>query len=190
MNHQSKYLQVKETKRLYIRPIGIKDIKAWVSFIDNSEALKYFPEEFRTNPNAASDWIDGQLKRYREGTYGLMSLIEKSNGAYVGQCGLLMRLEFEPNLLEIGYSLIPDHWGKGYATEASQFFRDYAFKNQLSDRVISLINPLNLPSQKVALRNGMTNIDTVKFYKMDHFMFSIDRETWRNSAGLPKAIAE
>lgn len=128
----------------------------------------------------AKTWIDGQLKRYREGTFGLMSLIEKSSGAYVGQCGLLMRLEFEPNLLEIGYSLIPQHWGKGYASEAAQFFRDYVFKNNLKDQVISLINPLNTPSQKVAQRNGMTILKTVKFYDMDHLMFGIDRNTWSN----------
>lgn len=178
MSHQSEYLQVKESERLYIRPISINDLTSWQEFTSSNKALQYFPEEFKTNPNAANEWIEKQLKRYRDKTFGLLSLIEKSSGEYVGQCGLLMRSEFEPNMLEIGYSLLPNHWGNGYATEAAQFFRDYAFENGLMDEIISLINPLNLPSQKVALNNGMKHVENVDFYNMEHMLFRITLKEW------------
>lgn len=181
MTDQSAYLQPKESARLYLRPLSFNDIDAWREFTADEEALRYFPEEFRLNPNGAEDWIEKQIDRYRANTFGLLALIEKQSGAFVGQCGLLLRSEFDKPELEVGYSLIRRFWGKGYAIEAARFCRDYAFKNDLSNSIISLINPENLPSIKVAETNGMVNKGLVKFYDMDHGFFQISKNDWKRN---------
>ncbi|MBS1576028.1 MAG: GNAT family N-acetyltransferase, partial [Bacteroidetes bacterium] len=58
--------------------------------------------------------------------------------------------------LEIAYSLLPEFWNKGYATEAASKCRDYAFENDFSDSLISIISLTNIPSEKVALKTGMS----------------------------------
>lgn len=58
--------------------------------------------------------------------------------------------------MEVGYHLLPEFWGNGYATEAAQFFKSLAFENKLSEKLYSMIHEDNLPSKKVALRNSMS----------------------------------
>jgi len=51
---------------------------------------------------------------------------------------------------ELGWAILHTHWGHGYATEAAQAARDWIDR----DRIISLINPENLKSQRVAEKLG------------------------------------
>jgi ribosomal-protein-alanine N-acetyltransferase len=46
-------------------------------------------------------------------------------------------------------------WGRGLATEAARATRDYAFGTLGFDRLISVIRPDNVASQRVAMKNGM-----------------------------------
>jgi RimJ/RimL family protein N-acetyltransferase len=59
---------------------------------------------------------------------------------------------------ELGWALAREHWGKGYATEAAAAVRDWYD----ADRLISLIAPDNLRSQRVAERLGARPTATVE----------------------------
>ncbi|MBS1577911.1 MAG: GNAT family N-acetyltransferase, partial [Bacteroidetes bacterium] len=61
------------------------------------------------------------------------ALIEKESGRLIGHCGLLVQTVDNITELEIAYSLLPEFWNKGYATEAASKCRDYAFENDFSD---------------------------------------------------------
>ena len=79
--------------------------------------------------------------------------------------------------IEVGYSLLPN-WGKGYASEAVQFFRNFGFENENLDRLISVIDIRNIASQKVAVRNGMFNDRQIKYYDLDVYIYQIIRDDW------------
>jgi [ribosomal protein S5]-alanine N-acetyltransferase len=83
-------------------------------------------------------------------------LIDKKSGAFIGQCGLLIQTVDDIEELEVAYSMMPQHRGKGYAPEAAKKCIDFAFANQLRDSVISIIHEDNLESQKVALKNKLS----------------------------------
>ena len=57
--------------------------------------------------------------------------------------------------VEIGYRLDPAYWNRGLITEASGVVRDHAFGYLKLPRVISLIHSENIPSRRVAEKNGM-----------------------------------
>jgi RimJ/RimL family protein N-acetyltransferase len=57
--------------------------------------------------------------------------------------------------LEVGYHLLPEHQGKGLATEAAAACRDFARERGI-ERLVAIIVPDNHPSQRVALRIGLT----------------------------------
>ena len=81
---------------------------------------------------------------------------------------------------EIGYSILPKFWGMGYASEASQKCRDFAFENNFSDYLISMINIENIGSQKVALRNGM-KLERETISKGDAvYIFGIHKSDWES----------
>jgi RimJ/RimL family protein N-acetyltransferase len=62
---------------------------------------------------------------------------------------------------ELGWALLRAHWGHGYATEAAAAIRDWAHEHRSIDRLVSLISPDNLRSQRVAERLGATPTETV-----------------------------
>jgi ribosomal-protein-alanine N-acetyltransferase len=151
------YPFTRESERLILRPLTKQDSVHWFQFMSDPEALKYFTIFDPKNASeTAPAWIEKQQKRYADGEYGLLAIIEKSSGDFVGQCGLLIHEVNGTPELEIGYSFLPKYWGNGYATESAQFLKEFAFNHQLSTSIISMIHPDNLPSQKVAIRNGMS----------------------------------
>ena len=97
----------------------------------------------------------------------------------IGQCGLTMQQWKEREVLEIGYLFQRRHWHKGYATEAAQACKHYAFNVLSADEVCSIIRNTNTASQNVAIRNGMTVVDTwIKHYRgvdMPHDRYVIYR---------------
>lgn len=100
-------------------------------------------------------WIGRNLDHQDRHGYGLFSVILKSSGELVGDCGLEhMEVDGSPEV-EIGYDFRSAYWGQGLATEAAAAVRDYAFQELGLDRVISLIRPDNPASRRVAEKIGM-----------------------------------
>jgi RimJ/RimL family protein N-acetyltransferase len=62
---------------------------------------------------------------------------------------------------ELGWALIRAHWGHGYATEAAAAIRDWAHECRYISRLVSLISPDNVRSQRVAERLGAMPTETV-----------------------------
>jgi RimJ/RimL family protein N-acetyltransferase len=78
-----------------------------------------------------------------------------------GPIGTVLLLPLEDaggptDLVEIGWHLHPDHQGRGYATEAAQAVLEAAAGAGI-EQVLSLTDLDNEPSQRVALRLGMTD---------------------------------
>ena len=144
------------TDRLVLRSLIKDDWKAWETFMSDSESIRYFAD-FKTNDATqnAKNWIDNQLDRYADGTYGMHALIEKESNQFIGQCGLLTQEIGDRLELEIGYSLIREYWGKAFALEAASHMKNWAFKSPMIESVISIIKTDNKASQRVAVKNGM-----------------------------------
>ncbi len=144
-----------ESKRLFTRALELSDIPIWNTFIQDKRATELFPESMR-QPDTAKIWIEKQIQRYACDEYGLLALIHKDSHEFIGQCGLLLQKLAHADEIEIGYHILPKYWGQGYASEASQLLKSYANKDLRIKRIVSVINPKNAGSQKVAERNAMT----------------------------------
>ena len=103
----------------------------------------------------------------------------KESGEPIGQCGLTMQPSKDTEVLEIGYLFNRKFWHQGYATEAAAACKQYAFEVLNAKEVCSIICDMNLPSQNVARRIGMTPVDSwIKHYRgidMTHDRFVVTR---------------
>lgn len=150
-------LEGQKSKRLSYRMLEENDFDWWMEFSSNPEATRYFDISGKTNPDDFCRlWFNKVFDRYKNDTGGHNVLVDLQTGKPVGMCGLLVQEVDGINELEIGYSLHPAFFGKGYATEAAMKMRDFAFENNFADSLISIVHVDNLKSAKVALRNGMT----------------------------------
>jgi [ribosomal protein S5]-alanine N-acetyltransferase len=164
-----------QTLRLLFRKIDLSDFNAWLKFFEASETSMHWIEEKETPKVACEKWYARQQERYQNNLGGMNALIEKSSGRLVGHAGLLVQTVDEIPELEIGYSLLPKFWGKGYALEAAQKCKQYAFETDLSSSLISIISLSNVPSQKVAIKNGMS-IQNQTLYKGNQvYIFRVNK---------------
>lgn len=92
--------------------------------------------------------------------FGQWAVEEKSTNKLVGCIGLI-KPEGWPEL-EVGYWLVPEAQGKGFASEAVIAARDYAFKQLGAETLVSYIDPANEPSKKLAERLGAQNEKTIE----------------------------
>jgi [ribosomal protein S5]-alanine N-acetyltransferase len=163
-----------ETKRLVTRFLTHADILPWTKFFNDPDALEFLPIfGFNSSEEKAAFWIDKQLTRYREKKFGLQALIDKSTNSFIGQCGLIKQVVDDVEEVEVGYHIYKQYWGLGYASEAAKLFIDYAFANQLSGSVISLIATGNLKSQRVAEKNGLAREKQTTWSGHDVFIYRL-----------------
>jgi len=142
------------TERLVFRRLIASDVDWWMDYINDSTAIRFMP--FTRGSRADCElMIQRSLDRYTQDGSGLNAVL-LDDGTPVGQCGLLTQEVDGLPELEVGYHLLPRHWGKGYASEAAIACKCHAFGHRLASSVISLIDPENGPSQAVARKNGMT----------------------------------
>ncbi|MBS1610031.1 MAG: GNAT family N-acetyltransferase [Bacteroidetes bacterium] len=149
-------LEGQQTGRLIFRKIQESDFNNWLEFHKNPLTSLYWISEKESPEKECEKWYQYQFYRYENDKGGMNALIEKESGRLIGHCGLLVQTVDNITELEIAYSLLPEFWNKGYATEAASKCRDYAFENDFSDSLISIISLTNIPSEKVALKIGMS----------------------------------
>jgi len=63
---------------------------------------------------------------------------------------------------ELGYDVRSEYWNRGYATEAARAVRDFAFGTLGLPRLVSLIQPGNRASERVAQKTGLTKIGRIQ----------------------------
>jgi len=170
------YLSPKTTSRLTIRPLTENDIPAWAAFFVHNPGLRFFNLDDGLRPEEkARYWIQRQLGRYKNNLFGLMALVETKTGELIGQCGLLVQEVNGQPEIEIGYHVLPKHWGMSFAPEAAQFFKQYAFDNKLAGSVISIITTENTNSQRVAENNGMAQTVQTEFQQKPVFIYRVQK---------------
>jgi RimJ/RimL family protein N-acetyltransferase len=163
-----------ETERLMLRQLAPDDADALALVLSDPETMKYYPAKI--DHNETQQWIERNLRRYAEDGVGLWAMLLKATGELIGDCGIICQHVEGEYLYEVGYHLRRDHWGKGLATEAAIACREWAFANLEVDRLISLIRPENVPSCRVAERNGMTIWKEVNWRGLPHYVYAVNRD--------------
>lgn len=166
-----------ETPRLVLREMTWEDYPALCRILQDDQVMYAYEGAFDQAQTQA--WLQKQRIRYESLGFGLWAAVLKETGEMIGQCGLTMQDWKDRQVLEIGYLFQKAFWHQGYAAEAAQACKAYAFQTLKAEAVFSIIRDTNLASQRVARRNGMEIVDSaVKHYRgvdMPHFLFSVRR---------------
>lgn len=166
-----------ETERLCLREMECGDFDRLCMILQDREVMYAYEHAF--SDDEVKSWLDKQIERYKKDGFGLWAVVLKSTGEMIGQCGLTVQ-DIGRKVIEVGYLFQKDYWHCGYAAEASTACKNYAFDRLNAGEVFSIIRDTNLPSQRVAIRNGMLPRERIikHYYGMDmpHLVFSVRRE--------------
>lgn len=154
---------------MLLRPLVPSDADALAETLCDRENMRFYPDPFsRADVDA---WIEKCLWRYREHGFSLWALIVKETGEFAGDCGLMRQVVEGVNETEVGYHLSRRFQGRGLATEAAHAWLDYGFQSLHLPRIISLIRPENLPSRRVAERNGLVMEKETLWAGLPHLVY-------------------
>ncbi|GJM27743.1 MAG: acetyltransferase [Cyclobacteriaceae bacterium] len=172
-------LEGQETARLKFRLLKQSDFNKWVEFFKNSDAARFLGmQDIKSANEQCKLWFDKMMDRYENDLGGMNVLIDKSSNEFIGQSGLLIQEVDGLTELEVSYSIMPQFWNNGYASEAAIKCRNYAFENDFTDSLISTIHVDNERSARVALKNGMVKTKRSVFKNMPVNIYRIDKRDW------------
>ncbi|RPI49811.1 MAG: N-acetyltransferase [Chloroflexi bacterium] len=145
-----------ETPRLLIRRLEPGDVDALVALWTDPEVTRYVggPREPGRLRATLTESVAGE-EADAAPAMDLWTVVEKASGRVVGNCGLLEKTVDGQAEVELAYVLARSAWGHGYATEAAAAVCKYAFEELGLRRLVSLVDPPNAASLRVAARLGM-----------------------------------
>lgn len=145
-----------QTERTNIRPFVHSDLECLCRLCSSVEAMQFIPPHF--GPETTKQ-IEERLKNYisHHDAHGIsFAYVSDKKGNFLGRAGFYFVAEV--NQYELGYSLLPEYWDKGYATEIANGLLDYAFNTLNLDSVCARTIPGNEGSDNVLLKTGFINM--------------------------------
>ncbi|HYC82748.1 MAG TPA: GNAT family N-acetyltransferase [Solirubrobacterales bacterium] len=153
------------TKRLLLRPWRDADLEPFVTLNQDQEVHEFLSSV--PDREWCAEFIERSRRHFEEHRFGRFALEAtrgELSGRLIGFCGVA-HPTFIPAVAdrpELGYRLGRFAWGQGFATEAAIACRDDAFYRAGLPALISLIDPANRRSQRVAEKVGMSPGEPVR----------------------------
>jgi len=167
-----------ETARLRLRQFRESDLDAWARIAADPETMRFIGGGEPLTREEAWRSLGYLLGHWEIRGYGLWAAEERASGALVGRIGLY-RPEGWPGL-EVGWLVARERWGEGLATEGARAALDHAFTRLGAERVISVIQPPNAASIRVAEKLGERPAERMQLDGRDVQVYAIRRSEWES----------
>lgn len=166
-----------ETPRLILRPWTLRDL---TNYERMSKDIGYncFASPGIYLARDADDLfakVQQRIKTFDEHGISKFPIFRKNDEAFVGTCGAdFFELDGQREL-EMGYRLLLDHWGQGYATEAAQAMLSYLLEKLRARSVFGLAVAQNPGSLKVLERIGFRYRAPYVYSGVEHKLYEASR---------------
>ena len=171
-----------ETKRLILRSFREEDVDPMTQLFANPDFMRFSLGVFTERKQTVA-FIEKVMGWDRASMPSQFAVVSRGEHTVIGYCGFHHHPEV-PGEVEIGYRLHPDYWNRGLITEAARAVRDHAFAELKLPRVISLVHPENIPSRRVAEKNGMKVEKEITFRGFPTLVYAMTREDLLAPSGV------
>jgi RimJ/RimL family protein N-acetyltransferase len=138
-----------QTDRLTLRAPKLADFEHWAAFFASPRSVH---ERGMMDREAAWRVWAADVALWMLRGYGAFGCDDRATGAYVGEVGIYRPEGFpEP---ELGWFVVPEAEGQGYAAEAARAVLDWAHESFGWQRLVNYIHPENHRSIALGLRLG------------------------------------
>lgn len=165
-----------EADRLTLRMFRESDFDAFAEMCADPEVMRYIGDGQTVTSPMAWRRMAMLVGHWTLRGYGHWAAVERATGDLVGHIGF-----WNPNGwpgFELGWTLRRSFWGRGYATEGARRALQFAFTQLEQPHVISLIQPENAASIRVAQRIGEIQDGSTEVLGKHALIFRISRAEW------------
>jgi [ribosomal protein S5]-alanine N-acetyltransferase len=153
-----------ETERLILRKATKADAEDMLRYLSDPAVVKHMGLEPFQSVEDVYDEIGWYQSIVREGTGMRWGITFKDADRVIGSCGFLNRVP-KHHRAEVGFELSKEYWGKGIAREALEAVVKFGFQYLELERIEALIEPANLPSQKLVEKTGFQREGLLRHYE-------------------------
>lgn len=144
-----------ETDRLRINFLTMADAPFILSLTNSPGWLEFIGDRgIRSIADAENYIINGPMASYAKYGHGLYLVSLKDSKIPIGICGLLQRTTLPDK--DIGFALLPDYTGKGYALEAATAIVRYSREQLGIQRIAAITLPGNARSIRLLNQLGLS----------------------------------
>jgi ribosomal-protein-alanine N-acetyltransferase len=167
-----------ETERLFVRQFTAADADDFFLFNSSEPVMRYIrPTKNLQESNA---FLEENFNLYLEGfPYGRMFVGDKTTGKFLGTFSILY-LDGEADY-HIGYALMQNYWGMGYASELVKYGSEMFFDRTKHTHLFAITQPLNKASETVLLKNGFSLKGEFILNNESLNLFTLAREDFQSS---------
>ncbi len=152
-----------QTPRLTLREFHHDDAPFIVTLLNDKSFIENIVDKnVRTNDDAIKYLNDGPMASYDKHGYGLYMVTLKDCDTPIGMCGLVKRDDFD--YADIGYSLLPQYYGQGYAIEAAKAIVDFCQNTLGFDTLAAITKPANSRSNSLLDKLGFEFQEVIEYY--------------------------
>ena len=142
-----------ETPRLSVERFTLDDAAFILRLLNDPSFILHVADKgVRTLADAEAYLSSGPLAHYERHGFGLWRVSERGTGVPVGMCGLIKRDAFED--VDVGYALLTEFSGQGYATEAARAVVAYARDHLALRRLVAVVGMGNERSIRLLEKLG------------------------------------
>ena len=167
-------ITVLQTRRLALRAVRHDDQGNFHRLDRDPRVMRYIGDGSIGTRATVAAAMARTLKSYRiYPGLGRRVAEERAGGRFIGW----FSLNYVPKTVEveIGYRVLPDAWGNGYATEGAAALVRYGFDELGLDRIIGLTHPDNAASQRVLQKVGLRDAGWGHYYERYLRVFVAER---------------
>jgi RimJ/RimL family protein N-acetyltransferase len=151
-----------EAERLILRQFTENDTEELHAICNQPYILRWMPD-WKSSVDQRKEWISWVEKQYskttRETVRIMLAVILKSNAKLIGMIGIGNKEEVQKEV-EIAYFISEEYCNNGYISEAAKTMVEWVFTNLKLDYLIAIVEPDNIPSQRVVEKCGFTKLET------------------------------
>ena len=160
-----------QTERLVLSPFALEHLDGLFAMNRNPAVMRYLGDiQTREETKAGILRVQARWQKYG---YGWWTILLRKTGAVIGAACLQNLAHTDDAPLEIGWRLMPEYHGKGFATEAGRAAMEFGFNQVGVERLVAVAHPENIASQKVMQRLGMQFAGVETHYDQDCAVFEI-----------------
>jgi RimJ/RimL family protein N-acetyltransferase len=161
-----------ETERLTLRWFTSDDAAFIFELVNEPGWKRFIGDRGIDSLNRARDYIDDALlSSYARHGFGLYAIERSSDGVLVGMCGLLKRDTLDD--VDIGFALLAQYEGNGYALEAAIGVLDFARTRLGLRRVVAVTKLDNERSGRLLSAAGMSRARKIQLGGEDLWLYSM-----------------
>ena len=170
-----------ETKRIQIEEAILSDSKFILELLNSPGWIEFIGDRGIKSESDAKNYIQTVLiNSYEKNNFGLFKMILKAENKPIGVCGFIKRDFLEH--ADIGFALLPEYEGKGYAFEAATETMNFGKTNLQLNTILAITTPENIKSKNLLIKIGLREIGTIHpdIYDIDLLLFSNEYNQLKN----------